>query len=356
MQRKTFAKVAYQKHPDVAGVRVALSLQNGDTKASKEDVVIAEEILGVHEYLKKASVATGEWKWINDNKRSGYMEALDGGDKYELAEYLANMFRRDAAYGIITGDYEGIQKKEQQYELENQILLDLDVLEEFDGSTKEKMKWLKNYERYGNPFGYLTEKRELIIADAPRHVYFANRILGLFTDEKKSSPIVLEIGGGYGGLCLEVMRRAHFKKFQYINCDLPETLYMAYFFLKKALPRSTTIGWALEKMPNADVVLVPTQKKQLIKKVDLIFNANSLSEMGKSTVWEYMDLLHKLKPTFFYHQNSNFVLFPGSIRHIEVISSEFPINLSLYKKVYMSLVPWQGAGGRYREYLYKKKQ
>jgi hypothetical protein len=49
------------------------------------------------------------------------------------------------------------------------------------------------------------------------------------------------------------------------------------------------------------------------------------------------------------------VLFPDSVRHIEVIASEFPIKEALYKKVSMSLVPWQGAGGRYREYLYKKK-
>jgi putative sugar O-methyltransferase len=355
MQRKTFAKVAYQKHPDATGERIAASLMNGDTKASKQDVEIAEEILRVHEYLKKESVATGEWKWINDNKRAGYMKALNGGDRFMLAEYLANMFRRDAAYGIITGDYEGIQKKEQQFELENQVLLDLDVLAEFDGSTEMKTKWLKDHSKCGNPFGYLTQKNELIIADAPRHVYFANRLLGLLADAKITAPTVLEIGGGYGGLCLETIRRAKFKKFQYIDCDLPETLYMAYFFLKKALPKGTRIEWALEKVPNADVVLLPAQKKHLIKKADLMFNANSLSEMGKQTVWEYIALLHRLKPTYFYHQNSNYVLFPDSVRHIEVIASEFPIKEALYKKVSMSLVPWQGAGGRYREYLYKKK-
>lgn len=255
------------------------------------------------------------------------MSILESGDVARLADCLANMFRRDAAYGIITGDYAGIHDPKQQYDLENQILLNLDALTEFSEKGWPK-KWLTSPEKCGNAFGYLTDRGDLITADAPRHVYFAEKILGLLSSSR--AQYIVEIGGGYGGLCFEVMRQIKDRQVKYIDCDLPETLYMAYFFLRKALPSSVTIAFAIDKIPEADVVLVPAQLKHLIRKANLVFNANSLSEMGKKTVREYFDLIHEVKPEFFLHQNSNFVLFPDSERHIEVIASEFPIDRSKY--------------------------
>jgi hypothetical protein len=331
--RITFPRVAQQKHPLATGENTAVSLKRGLVKAAAGDVQIAEEILH-HRYA--TTQATGEWKWINQNKRSNYLRTLEGKNSEELAELLANMFRNDAAYGIITTSAD-------EYTLENDILLDLDVLHEFSNA---KVRTIQNSERCGNLYGF--ESNGLIAPDAPRHAYYADRILSLIREIKK--PTVLEVGGGYGGLIREVMLQ---RKIRYINCDLPETLYACYFFLRKTMP-SLKIGWNIDS--SADVILIPTQVKDVISKADLMFNSHSFSEMEEKTVRAYMALLHKIEPKYFFHDNSNFVLFPKSERHIEILASDFPIKHSMYERVYMALSPWQGGGGRYREYLYVRKK
>lgn len=350
MKRCTYPYITRQKHPLATGRQVARSLKNGMREPDIEDMRLAEHILAIHAQIKE-STADGEWKWINDNKRKNYLALLEKGNAAALARCLANMFRNDATFGIITSHIEALKTKADLRALENDILSDLDAFAEFDGDP-EKTKWLSRYERCGNMYGFLTHHKTVISADAPRHRHYANKITTLLRDAHIQKPTIVEIGGGYGGLCLDVILRS--KGGRYINCDLPETLYLCYYFLKKALPAHVSIGWAIESMPNTDIVLVPAHKKQLIKKADIVFNANSLSEMGQRTVNEYFRLIHKLRPLYFMHQNSNFLLFPNSPRHIEVLASDFPIKESLYKKMYMALTPWQGASGRYREYLYQR--
>ena len=180
--------------------------------------------------------------------------------------------------------------------------------------------------------------------DQPRHDYFALKIANLHPRT------VLEIGGGYGGLALQLSRRM---KIKYINIDLPETLYLINFFLSEI---GLDVKWAIDHIPEADVVLVPADRKHLLKtQIVLVFNSNSLSEMGKQTVAEYCNFINTIwKPKHFLHQNSNVLLFPNSPRHIEVLARDFPIRGD-YREIYRAIAPWQGAGGRYREFLYERK-
>ena len=71
---------------------------------------------------------------------------------------------------------------------------------------------------------------------------------------------------------------------------------------------------------------------------NIIFNANSFSEMSKKVVFHYFDLINKkLKPNFIFHQNSNVDLFPNSKRHIEIQSSNFPIDKKNYTKIFSNV-------------------
>ncbi len=355
MKRLTFPHIATERHPLAVGNRVALSVKKGLYHPTKEDIDIARDILEVHTRLTSAYGATGEWKWINRNRRSKYLSLLEKGDPKKLAYCLANMFRNDAIYGIISSDFAKARTKKGQFDLENQILLDLDTLVEFDEHEHRSLAWSVQDWHCGNPYGYLTRKNTLIVVDTARHIYYANKINALLNNATTHRPTIFEVGGGYGGLCLELLNLSDLKGLRYINCDLPETLYLCYFFLKKMLPSSVRIGWATEKMPNADIILVPAHKKDLVTHADIMFNTLSLSEMGRKTVDEYIGILHKIKPRYFLHTNSNFVLFPDSERHVEVTASEFGIKDSVYKRIYMALSPWQGGGGRSREYLYIRR-
>lgn len=297
---------------------------------SKSDLEFANEIISIHKKLK--TTADGEWGWINQNKKTDYLHALDSGNTEKLAHILSNFFREDAAFGIYSNYGETMQ-----LDLEKDVGIWKEFTEQTDLSILETPD-------VGNPYD-ISVGGVRIAPDQPRHDYFACKIKTLAPDS------MLEIGGGYGGLALQIMRRM---KVSYVNIDLPETLYIMYYFLSKA---GYDVQWAIDSLPEAQIVLVPTDRKQLVTgKYDLVFNSNSLSEMGRPTVESYFDSINTVwQPIYLLHQNSNVLLFPDSVRHIEVLSKDFPIDKTKYIEIYRAISPWQGAGGRYREFLYKQR-
>ena len=58
---------------------------------------------------------------------------------------------------------------------------------------------------------------------------------------------------------------------------------------------------------------------------------------------------------FISDNNSNFLAFPDSVRHIEILGKDFPIDFSIYSKIYQCISPFQGASGRYREFYFERK-
>ena len=57
-----------------------------------------------------------------------------------------------------------------------------------------------------------------------------------------------------------------------------------------------------------------------------------------------------------YHENSNFLLFPDSERHIEILGKDFPIDTKAYNLIQMTISPFLGGNGRYREFIYKRHE
>ena len=89
-------------------------------------------------------------------------------------------------------------------------------------------------------------------------------------------------------------------------------------------------------------------------KIDLIFNSRSLCEMSKKSIQSYFKFINSSKTSFFYHENSNFLLFPKSKRHIEILADHFPVNENKYFLISKCLTPFTGGSGRWREYVYKR--
>ncbi|TSC87196.1 MAG: hypothetical protein G01um10148_301 [Parcubacteria group bacterium Gr01-1014_8] len=309
--------------------KAALSKKKARRSPDKKDREIAEEILRIHSKLKKVFMADGEWKWINENKKKNYIKALRDNNPDALAAILANLFQEDASYGFYTYETDSLQAG---------IRADLAVWNEFVEQNDISPLSMPDV---GNPHGIVVGG-VLVAPFQPRHDYCAQKIHSL------GPKTVLEIGGGYGGLALQLSRRSNVK---YIDCDLPETLYVAYYFLKKA---GLNVKWAIDTWPDAPIVLVPANRKKLIQKADLVFNGLSFSEMGRETVDGYFKFINNVwKPRYIFHQNSNILLFPNSPRHIEVLARDFPIG-KIYREIYRAISPWQGGSGRYREYLYER--
>ncbi len=132
---------------------------------------------------------------------------------------------------------------------------------------------------------------------------------------------------------------------------------MTYFYLtKNGIPLNLITEKENDVKKNmVNLVFAEDFEKiwRKIPKSDLIFNSRSLCEMHKDTIAEYFNFINSSKTKYFYHENSNYLLFPNSERHIEVIADKFPIDKKKFRLLSKYLTPFTGGSGRYREYIFK---
>lgn len=319
----------------------------------EKNIEISKKIAAISKFYFKECVADGEWKWLNENRRVSYLSALKTADVDNLVSILSNLFRYDASYGIVSGTYSDFCDPLRRKNIINGILCDVDTWLDYTNLVPEQYLDMPNIGMpYGVKFG-----EQLISPDICRHDYHAEVIFQLTEGLDSSTATVLEIGGGYGGAAYQFFkRRKSNKKCQWIIVDLFETLCVQYYWLTSC---GIKVNFSFDcdcKYNYCQVILVPSDLAGKIgDRVDIVYNCNSFSEMARTTVEHYFNLINsKWKPEYIFHQNSDVLLYPDSPRHVEILSSEFPIG-NAYKKVYRTLSPWAGGNGRYREYLYNRK-
>lgn len=282
-----------------------------------------------------------------------YLAALHSYDVDLLLESYSCLFRSDASYGIVSGTYADFCDSQRGAVIINGILCDVDTWLDFTMLSPDLYLAMPDIGKpYGVEFG-----ANLISPDICRHDYHADKLFKLAGDIAQTGSVILEVGGGYGGVVYQFMKRDISRKHGYIIIDLFETLCVQYYYLTSC---GITVEFALDgciKQNTSQVVLVPSEMAERIDiKVDIVYNCNSFSEMAVSTVQNYFDLINKKwLPRYIFHQNSDvLLLYPDSPRHIEIVASKFPIDKA-YKEVYRTLSPWAGGSGRYREYLYQRE-
>jgi hypothetical protein len=337
MEQTSYVRISSESHPFCVGKNITHSDIN---IPCINDHKIIEEIIEYNKLLGLEDVG-GEWKYLNEIKRKTYIDALINNDGEKMLDLFTNFFQTSCGYGIMTPSFSEIN----QYDLKSQILWDLDALFEFGEMDFEDD--ILYSPPVGAPYG-LNIDDKIISPDSPRHLYFAQKLLKFNTD-------ILEIGGGYGGL-IYFLKKLGFNNI-YFNVDLPETLYIAYYFLRKNNINCVLVTGENFQIEKGTVYLIPhflLNKIQEKIHFDTFFNANSLSEMDINYVNQYFNIINKKKPKYILHSNSNFLVFPNSERHIEVLGKNFPIDDLNYNKIYQCISPFQGASGRYREFYYEK--
>jgi hypothetical protein len=343
--RKTFTKIVPQEHP---GAGAAFFTPEYAAVPDKRDIDIAcdlDAIIAKGQALFGKS--DGEWKYLDEHRRRSYIHSVRRPQRDVLPALFANMFRNDATYGIVTPSYTDVDR----FAIKNQILLDLDSCYEF--THLSDVTPLLFEPAWGNPFGLLIDGK-VLAPDSPRHYYFAEKLAALVAETVRKG--IVEIGGGYGGLALMLRKRHDFAP--YVIVDLFETCLIQYYFLKKAGLRVAFVLDPAQALEPGSIAIVPTDISDAflskLTGIGIIFNSRSFSEMSRSTVERYFTLIQdRLKPTYIYHENSNFLLFPDSVRHVEILASEFPVDPRRYRLIRMSISPFLGGGGRYREFLYE---
>lgn len=339
MKQLNYVRISSSQHPEKEQYKF---FKDPLVKPSESDLVIAEEIIKFQQSIGTIDMG-GAWKFYNENTRDKYVSALREGDTVSLAYLLANMFQTECTSAIITPSI----NVADDHDLCNQMAWDMDACSEFtDG--KYSMHLMDSAE-IGAPFGTIRDGIK-ISSDSPRHLYFADMV----SNNCDMHDSILEIGGGYGGL-IHFLRKIQFKG-TYYNVDLPETLFVAYYFLKKFGHEVCLISDSSQLRQGVINLIPSTSYREVLNlvKVDLFFNSASLSEMSEEVCFDYIRFVNELRPKSIIHCNTNYLAFPDSKIHIEVISRNFPWDLS-YKLVSRYPSPFQGASGRYRIHLLQKR-
>ena len=346
LKKAGFTKIIETKHKN--SNKYYLSNSNF-IKPDKEDLKIVRQILN---FLKQTNINYqtfgGEWEYLNRIERKKYLKALEERDEKKLSLIFANLFRNDISYGIITPSYRDIKNKNS---FKSQILQDIDTSIEF--ANLKNTDQISLNKKIGNPFG-IKIKNNVIMPDSPRHYYFANKINNYVKINKKFK--ILEIGGGYGGLSRILLNFK--KKITYFSVDLLEGCLIQYYFLKKSGFKVNLINKIKDIRQNQINLIVFESELRILKKIgkcNFVFNSRSFSEMDKNVLNKYVNIINNfIRPNYIYHENSNFLLFPKSKRHIEILGKDFKFSKKRYYLENLNISPFCGGSGRYREFFYKK--
>lgn len=132
--------------------------------------------------------------------------------------------------------------------------------------------------------------------------------------KSKEKQLVLEIGGGYGGLAHHIGDILK-DKITYIIVDLPETLLFsgAYLMVNNPLKKfyvydkDTFTPELLKKsIFNYDYFLVPNyilQELEMLPEIKLLINMQSFHEMAESQIHQYVEFASKKLKGYIYSNN-----------------------------------------------------
>ncbi len=157
----------------------------------------------------------------------------------------------------------------------------------------------------GNPAYVMLDGIEINTIDL-RHIYNAWRLGSLWQDERLASgdgrPIVVEIGGGYGGLAVKLKRL--FPDALVILFDLPEVNAIQTYYVTKALPSARLAYYtdlkgrgAAEMLADRyDLLILPGWEISALPDgcVDLCINIRSMMEMNREVGDSYMAAINRL--------------------------------------------------------------
>ena len=287
------------------------------------------------------SEPVGEWGVIQSAYRQELRDALDTGDVDALDTVLSVMFRGKLAYGLTSApeDLEKMLPQQLTWRLALWAkVIDVPDIERLAATDAGDPIVIHATALGGNVVP--------IMPDVMRFDSYARRIVNVLP-----SGVVLEIGSGYGGVALQLLRSS--TDIQIVLCDIPETLYLAYYWLSKSTERS--VAW-WDDDPAADVVLLPCGELWGSGiDPDLVFSAHSLSGMDSETIDGYMGWLGMTNARYFYHddvaETVEGVWMTSVFPEVLIGDIEPPEG---FVEQWRENTPWMGLSDRFLEMFYER--
>jgi len=121
-------------------------------------------------------------------------------------------------------------------------------------------------------------------------------------------PVVAELGAGFGRLAYFILREVG--RFTYIDFDLPETLCLAAYYLMLYFPAKRVLlygeaPYSPSVHRSYDLIFMPSYEISKVGSlsVDLFLNKNSLGEMTKAAVDQYVTEMCRATHRYLFHTN-----------------------------------------------------
>lgn len=169
------------------------------------------------------------------------------------------------------------------------------------------------------------------------HLYFFLRVTDSIARNKSKYPInaftdtvILEIGGGYGGLA-RIFSKVELNS-RYIICDLAESLFFSYIFLTANFPDKVILIADSDDYDASsfDILLVPVQHFSILRnyQYEAIINTGSLQEMPDQTIHFWMQLIKSIIGKGIFYSFNYFL--NDNKSHTSLVAGEF-INKTCFR-------------------------
>jgi putative sugar O-methyltransferase len=268
----------------------------------------------------------GSWEATLVNEWGHYQDALRRDDIREMAGYLRNFFRNEGISGLWGGGdvYDTFCRADRLAQLNRaHIMLDhyrvwreccpLAAPEELDAP------------RVGNPWGFRFGDLLLYepVFEYTYQAHYLDSLLG-----EMNAPVVMEIGGGFGGLAYHLLRCR--PSVTYVGLDIPEYLLIQSYYLSCTFPDRKILVYHQDApaidtstLEDYDVLLLPNYVLPELpsRMADLVVSVHSLTEMSADAIGETLRQIDRIGRQYFFHE-SIYKRRPHGRRGIP--SSEFP--------------------------------
>ncbi len=196
------------------------------------------------------------------------------------------------------------------------------------------------YPLVANPAG-IPCNGTILQVETLRHASNAHGMTQLLRDV--ADPVVVEIGGGFGGQAFQTLSRSRERGHpirRYYDFDIPEVQLAAGYFLMKALPEEKFRLYG-EKADGDDfrVGIFPHFVIETLPDLsaDLVFNSHSFSEMDGNSALHYLSIVNRVCRKYFMHINHEVPFAfkqPDGTQSTNVIGSRMVPDAGLFKRVF----------------------
>jgi hypothetical protein len=300
------------------------------TPVTEGDVVLCDRLIAAFEAARDCAEveARGLWAWLFDLYQRPLAEALERRDTYGLAKLLASMFQEEFTRGLMVHAH--VRNVRSRLGSRILSLKSLDALASLaealgvvpiDGPEDRRagalvggdlgellemvdqvLGFKLDFPGVGAPFG-LTADGRLITLETPEQIYAATRLdQGIDTHLGKGAQgatKIVEIGGGYGGMCYWYLRMR--PDARYTIVDLPIMNVIQGYFLSQALGVAAV---SLYGEQSKQVTICPDSALAEVETpFGVLVNKDSMPEMPYDTMLSYLEWGRSACDGFFYSYN-----------------------------------------------------